>query len=198
MAAGTSSERDEMGAPATTRARRWRVRTVAALALGAVLAAAMTSLALASRTGGPDQALSAAARSHLIQQAGPGRGARFAAPHAPKTHTLPGTLAGTQLAWLLGEFNGGSSTITEAELRAHFSTTFLEHVPAREMIRFLRRSSNLEGSAVVTGFTGHRAPRSTTAQIAAPGLRRYVVRITLEGGSRHLIASLTIDTARGR
>jgi hypothetical protein len=183
-----------MSATTTPRRRTWRARVLAALALGAVIASAMTTLALASQTAGPGDALPAAARARLLRQAG---SAHTATPRPAHALAIPHTLVGTQLAWLLGEFNGGSATITEAELRSHFSTRFLSVVSAPEIIRFLRRSSNLEGSAIVTGFRGGPSPRSTTALIQAPAHRRYVVRVAVEGRSRHLITSLDIEAERG-
>jgi hypothetical protein len=196
MATGDKQREDAMTATTTPRRRPWRARSLAALALAAVLTAAMTTLAVASSTTGPRQALSPAARAQLLHRA-PATGATAMMSRPAHAVQIPRTLVGTQLSWLLGEFNGGSATITEAELKAHFSARFLHVVRAREMILFLRQSSNLEGSAVVTGFPGRPAPHSTMALIQAPAHRRYVVHLTIEGRSRHLITSLTIDTATG-
>jgi hypothetical protein len=192
-----ATETQQQGHAPAPRAGTWPLRTCAALALAAALLAAMTTFAIASSTTGPRQALPAAARAHLSQPTTPAAGAGHSAALSPDAVEIPRTLVGTQLAWLLREFNGGSATITEDELEAHFSSRFLSAVPAPAMILFLRRASNLQGSAVVTRISARRSPLAATAQVAAPGQKRYVVRVTLESRAHHRITSLTIDSARG-
>jgi hypothetical protein len=196
MASDTQQRGNRIDAPAP-RARTWPLRTIAALALAAALLAAMTTLAIASTTTGPRQALPAAARAHLSRPATPAVGAGHPAALSPDAVEIPRTPVGTQLAWLLRELNGGSATITEDELEDHFSSRFLRAVPARAMILFLRRASDLQGSAVVTRINAHRSPLAATARVAAPGQKRYVVRVTLASRAHHRIASLTIDSASG-
>jgi hypothetical protein len=196
MASETQQQGHRSEGPAP-RTRTWPLHTIAALALAAALLAAMTTLAIASTTTGPLQALPAAARAHLGRPATPAVGAGHPAALSPHAVEIPRTPVGTELAWLLREINGGSATITEDELEDHFGSRFLRAVPARAMILVLRRASDLEGSAVVTRINAHRSSLAATARVAAPGQKRYVVRVTLESRAHHRITSLTIDSASG-
>jgi hypothetical protein len=180
--------------PPPTRGKRWKGRAATAIGLATVLATA-TTLAVASTTTGPAQALPATARTHLAPATSGDRS--IAATERPQGIAIPHTPVGTQLSWLLGQFNGGSATITTAELKRHLSTHFLSVVPSRDIVGFLRDASDLRGSAVVVRFIGHPSPRSATAIVATPSDGSYLVRLTVEGRSHHLITSLDIDAQRG-
>jgi hypothetical protein len=184
-----------VNAPTTSRIRTWSARTCLALGLSAAIVAAMTALAVASTTEGPELAIPATSLAPLMEgQSSTTRadGSRRAAHHAP----IPHSPVGEQLSWLVGEFNGGSATITEAELELHLSTHFLMVVPARGIVLFLRRASDLRGSADLVGFVGHPTPLSATALVETPTHRRYLVRLSVEGRSHHLITSVSIDAQR--
>lgn len=184
-----------MNAPTTTvagRACTWRARTCVTLVLGAALATAMTTLAVASSTTSPGQALPAAARAQLLPEARPATSARTTRRAAHGTR-IPRSPVGKQLSWLLAEFNGGSATITAAELRAHFSTHFLTVLPANAVILYLRGADDLHGSAVVAGFVGQLSAHRAGALVETPGHARYVVQLRVAGSSHHRISSLSID-----
>ncbi len=195
MAADTVQRGDETDTRRTTRGWRWTGRACATFGLGTVMTAAMTTLAVASSKAGPEHAVPAAVRAQLVQDT-QSAGRADVTQQPPLGVEVPHSLVGTQLTWLLSEFNGGSATITSGELRAHLSTHFLRVVPPRAIVGFLRRASDLRGSAVVVGFVGRRSTRTATAIVATPDDGRYVVRLTVEGRSPHLITSLSIDAQR--
>src|SRR5687768_18367859 len=70
---------------------------------------------------------------------GSGRvGAQDATPAATLA-AIPATPVGDQLAWVLVQLNGGATTLTEAELTAHFAPTFLANfLPAPVLLDLLR------------------------------------------------------------
>jgi len=66
----------------------------------------------------------------------------FTAPATPvATSTVPGTAAGTQLDWLLAMLNGETPALTEADVTARFSPTFLALLPPAQVISVTRQFS---------------------------------------------------------
>jgi hypothetical protein len=176
------------------RLRAWSARSCAAIGLGAAILAAMTTLAVASTTRGPRTAIPANALAPLMQGVTPSVRAEHARV-ARRTVAIPHTFAGEQLAWLLGELNGGSATLTASESRSHFGQRFLAVVPPQGVVRFLRGAGDAHGPVTLVGFAGETASLSLAALVETRAHRSYRVRISVQGRSHHLITGVSIDAA---
>jgi beta-lactamase class A len=119
---------------------------------------------------------------------------------------IPGTAAGQELTWLLGLLNGPPAAIAEAEVAPHFSPTFLQQVPASQLVELLQSwvasdapvqlrqiESSSAGSAVPVGIP---APASVVAIVET--VRHLFFRITLTasmGGAEPQIVGLLLAPA---
>ena len=80
------------------------------------------------------------------------------------TMEIPASAVGDQLVWILAQLNGGATTLTEADVRAHFAPVFLMDVlPAPILLDLLRRTA--AEYAPVT-FTGFAFPPTATGAVA--------------------------------
>ncbi len=69
-------------------------------------------------------------------------GAQDATPAATPP-AIPATPVGDQLAWMLGQLNGGAATLTEADVTAHFAPVFLANfLPAPALLDLLRQTAD--------------------------------------------------------
>jgi hypothetical protein len=160
-----------------------------AVALAGAVLAAMTALAVASTTRGPVSAIPAKALASLTPDAS--TTIRIDKASRMGRHIeIPHSLVGSQLAWLLAEFNGGSATLTQEELKAHLDEHFLLVVPASEVIQFLRRANDLHGPINLIGFAGRPSATATTALIETQAHLRYHLHLAVEAD--HLIKALSI------
>jgi hypothetical protein len=181
-----------MNAQSCNRARMHAARTCVAFGLAAAILAAMTTLAIASTTRGPSSAIPARALAQMLHGT-TATSPRGNSPIVPTRVAVPQSLVGRQLAWLLAEVNGGSVTLTRSELKTHFGSRFLNTVPPKEIVQFLRRASDVHGPISLTGFAGRPSAVSATALITTQAKRSFRIRLSVEGRSHHLITSLSID-----
>jgi hypothetical protein len=77
---------------------------------------------------------------------------------------IPASPVADQLVWILAQLNGGATTLTEADIRAHFAPAFLMDVlPAPILLDLLRQTA--AQSAPVT-FNGFAFPPTATGAVA--------------------------------
>src|SRR5215217_4425422 len=112
---------------------------------------------------------------------------------------IPASPVGDQLVWILAQLNGGATTLTEADIRAHFAPAFLMDVlPAPVLLDLLRQSA--AQYAPVT-FTGFAFPPTVTGAVAHidlvdPGTGEQIaIYVTIEPSPPHRITRLDLTEA---
>src|SRR5829696_1734155 len=128
-------------------------RTAAATLLLVALATTSTTAAASTRTPANQQA-------HYCKQVDAYRIKTCAKA------ILPATPAGRQLQWVLVQLAGKDATLTEAEVRAHFSAEYLTIVmPAAEVARLLQQTIAERGTLTFIGFAYPPRTREAVALI---------------------------------
>ena len=95
---------------------------------------------------------------------------------------LPATPAGRQLRWVLAQLAGEAATLTEAEVRAHFSAEFLAVVmPAAEVVQALRQTIAERGTFTFVGFAYPPRARQALALVQSTSGERAAVPIGVSG-----------------
>src|SRR5215213_2759735 len=115
------------------------------------------------------------------------------------TMEIPESPVGDQLVWILAQLNGGATTLTEADIRAHFAPAFLMDVlPAPILLDLLRQTA--AQYAPVT-FTGFAFPPTATGAVAHIGLvdpgtgEQVAIYVTIEPDPPHRITRLDLNEA---
>jgi hypothetical protein len=175
--------------PGNVRATTPRSALLAGLAC--VFLASMAAVAMASSGDGPHSAISQKALDRLLQHQGSTGSATSADAEVP----IPLTPAGAQLAWLLSEVNGGSATLTRAEVRSHVSERFRAALPADRIVRLLRRSTTANGPLELTGISHRSSAVSAVATVTMHAHRKLVISVRVDAGAPHRITALDISDA---
>ena len=148
--------------------RTWR--TVAAALLLVALATTSTTAAASARTPGHQQA-------HYCKQVDAYRIKTCAEA------LLPAGPLGRQLRWELAQLTGEAATLTEAEVRAHFSAEFLTvMMPPEVIIQFFQQNLAERGPFTFIGFA--YPPRAPTSAGHPAGPNRRAGRATDRGHQR--------------
>jgi pimeloyl-ACP methyl ester carboxylesterase len=101
---------------------------------------------------------------------------------------LPAGPLGQQLQWVLAQLAGEAATLTEAEIRDHFSAEFLTVVGTPEEVIEVFRSNMAEyGTFTFVGFVYPPRARQALALIQSTSGERGVVPIGVTGGRAALI-----------
>jgi pimeloyl-ACP methyl ester carboxylesterase len=109
---------------------------------------------------------------------------------------LPATPVGRQLGWVLAQLAGEAATLTEAEVRAHFSAEHLTIVrPAAEVVRGLRQTIAERGALSFVGFVYPPRARQALAVVQTTTGERGAVPIGVAAGRPALIEFFDIDDA---
>ena len=115
------------------------------------------------------------------------------------TMEIPESPVGDQLVWILAQLNGGATTLTEADVRAHFAPAFLMNVlPAPILLDLLRQTA--AQYAPVT-FTGFAFPPTGTGAVAHIDLvdpdtgEQIAIYVTIEPDPPHRITRLDLNEA---
>jgi pimeloyl-ACP methyl ester carboxylesterase len=104
------------------------------------------------------------------------------------TALLPAGPLGQQLRWVLAQLAGEAATLTEAEVRAHFSAEFLTVVATPEEIIEVFRSNIAEhGTFTFVGFVYPPRARQALALVQSTSGQRGVVPIGVTKGRAVLI-----------
>jgi pimeloyl-ACP methyl ester carboxylesterase len=161
--------------------RTWR--TAAATLLLVALATTATTAAASTRTSGHQQA-------HYCKQVDAYRIRTCAKA------ILPATPVGRQLQWVLAQLAGEAGSLTEAEVRAHFSAEFLTIVisPA-ELIATFRQTIAERGTFAFVGFSYPPRAREALVLVQTATGERAVVAIGVTATRPALIEFLDIDEA---
>jgi pimeloyl-ACP methyl ester carboxylesterase len=109
---------------------------------------------------------------------------------------LPATPAGRQLRWVLAQLAGEAATLTEAEVRAHFSAEFLAVVlPAAEVVQALRQTIAERGTFTFVGFAYPPRARQALALVQSTTGERAAVPFGVTAGRPALIEFFAMDDA---
>jgi pimeloyl-ACP methyl ester carboxylesterase len=109
---------------------------------------------------------------------------------------LPDTPVGRQLEWVLAQLGGEAATLTEAEVRDHFSAEFLTvAMPPEGVVAFFRQNLAERGPFAFVGFAyPPRAHQALTLVQTATG-ERGMVPIGVTSGRPALIEYLDLQGA---
>ncbi len=102
--------------------------------------------------------------------------------------TLPDTPMGKQLAWVIGEINGGSATLVPAEVERHVTRRFLVGLPAGELVAVARQATSAYAPVRFTGFAGHPSATSAIALIETRTHQKLAIYASIEARSQRLAA----------
>jgi pimeloyl-ACP methyl ester carboxylesterase len=161
--------------------RTWR--TVTAALLLVVLATTATATAAGATT--PDHP-----QAHYCKKVDAYRLKTCAKP------TLPATPLGRQLGWVLAQLAGQAATLTEAEVRAHFSAEFLTVVmPPEEVIGALQGTIAEIETMRFVGFAYPPRARQAAALVQSTSGVRGAVPIGVTAGRPALIEFLEVQGA---
>jgi pimeloyl-ACP methyl ester carboxylesterase len=112
------------------------------------------------------------------------------------TAIVPTTPVGRQLRWVLAQLAGEAATLTETEVRAHFSAEFLTIVmPAPEVVQALRQTIAERGTFSFVGFAYPPRARQALALIQSTTGQRAAVPIGVTAGRPALIEFLAAEEA---
>jgi pimeloyl-ACP methyl ester carboxylesterase len=163
-----------------TSIRTWRT-AVAGLLL---VALATTGTAAAAGSQATDN------RAHYCKQVGAYRIKTCAAA------LLPAGPLGRQLAWELAQLAGEAATLTEAEVRAHFSAEFLTVVmPPEVVIQLFQQNLAERGPFTFVGFAYPPRARQALAILEGPTGERGALPIGVTSGRPALIEYLDLQAA---
>jgi pimeloyl-ACP methyl ester carboxylesterase len=114
---------------------------------------------------------------------------------------IPATPVGDQLGWVMARLNGGTGTLTETDVEAHFAPVFLETFPPQPLIELFRQTSDQAGDISLTGFSRPLGPTQAIGLILAQrpvgGTRRAAVYINVEDRVPHRITYLALSDPPG-
>ena len=165
--------------------RTWR--TAAATLLLVALATTSTTAAASTRTPGHQQA-------HYCKQVDAYRLKTCAKA------LLPAGPLGRQLQWVLAQLAGAAATLTEAEVRTHFSAEYFavwgeQRSPAVLVEAFRQTIVELGGTARLVGFAYPPRARQAVALIQSTSGVRGAVQIGVTNGHPALIEFLEVQGA---
>jgi pimeloyl-ACP methyl ester carboxylesterase len=165
--------------------RTWR--TVAAALLLAILATTATTATAEATTPGHQQA-------HYCKQVDAYRLKTCAKA------LLPAGPLGRQLAWVLAQLAGDAATLTEAEVRAHFSAEYFavwgeQRSPAVLVEAFRQTIVELGGTARLVGFAYPPRARQAVALVQSTSGVRGAVQIGVTSGRPARIEFLEVQGA---
>jgi pimeloyl-ACP methyl ester carboxylesterase len=165
--------------------RTWR--TVAAALLLVALATTSTTAAASARIPGHQEA-------HYCKQVDAYRLKTCAKA------LLPAGPLGRQLQWVLAELGGEAATLTEAEVRAHFSAEYFavwgeQRSPAVLVEAFRQTIVELGGTARLVGFAYPPRTRQAVALVQSTSGVRGAVQIGVTSGRPALIEFLEVQGA---
>jgi pimeloyl-ACP methyl ester carboxylesterase len=112
---------------------------------------------------------------------------------------LPASPVGRQLRWVLAQLAGEAATLTEAEVRAHFSAEFFavwgEERPPAVLVEALRQTIAERGTLTFVGFAYPPRTRQALALVQSTTGERGAVPIGVTAGRPALIEFFDIDEA---
>jgi pimeloyl-ACP methyl ester carboxylesterase len=112
---------------------------------------------------------------------------------------LPASPVGRQLRWVLAQLAGEAATLTEAEVRAHFSAEFFavwgDERPPAVLVEALRQTIAERGTLTFVGFAYPPRTRQALALVQSTTGERGVVPIGVTAGRPALIEFFDIDEA---
>jgi pimeloyl-ACP methyl ester carboxylesterase len=113
---------------------------------------------------------------------------------------LPTTPVGRQLRWVLAQLAGEAATLTEAEVRTHFSAEYFavwgeQRSPSVLVEAFRQTIVELGGTARLVGFAYPPRARQAVALIQSTSGVRGAVQIGVAGGRPALIEFLEVQGA---
>ncbi|HZA82157.1 MAG TPA: alpha/beta fold hydrolase [Actinomycetes bacterium] len=112
------------------------------------------------------------------------------------TALLPATPLGRQLGWELAQLAGEATTLTEAEVRAHFSAEFLTVVmPPEAVIQVFQQTVAERGPFSFVGFAYPPRARQALAILEGPTGERGALPIGVTSGRPALIEYLDLQAA---
>jgi pimeloyl-ACP methyl ester carboxylesterase len=161
--------------------RTWRMVVAVLLTVGA--SAGATAAVAASPQDGDHQA-------HYCRQVDAYRIKTCA------TALLPAGPLDRQLRWELAQLAGAAATLTEAEVRAHFSPEFLTVVmPPEVVIQFFQQNLAEHGPFTFVGFAYPPRARQALAILQGPTGERGALAIGVTSGHPALIEYLDLQPA---
>jgi pimeloyl-ACP methyl ester carboxylesterase len=111
---------------------------------------------------------------------------------ATATAPLPHTPVGRELAWVIGEVNGGSRSLAAGEVGHHVTPGFLAGLPARQFVEVARQATSAYAPVRFTGFAGRPSPTSAIALIETRTHEKLAIYASLDRRPPHRIAALEV------
>jgi pimeloyl-ACP methyl ester carboxylesterase len=112
---------------------------------------------------------------------------------------LPATPVGRQLGWVMAQLAGEAASLTEAEVRAHFSAEFFtfwaDQRPPESIVALFRQTIAEHGTFTFVGFAYPPRTREALALVQTTAGERAVVAIGVAAGRPALIEVLDVDEA---
>jgi pimeloyl-ACP methyl ester carboxylesterase len=109
---------------------------------------------------------------------------------------IPDSPVGRQLTWVVAQLGGDAAGLTEAEVRAHFSSEFLTIVTSpAELIATFRQSIAERGTFTFVGFSYPPRAREALALVQTATGERAAVAIGVTAARSALIEVLDVDDA---
>jgi pimeloyl-ACP methyl ester carboxylesterase len=112
---------------------------------------------------------------------------------------LPATPVGRQLGWVLAQLAGEAASLTEAEVRAHFSAEFFtfwaDQRSPESIVALFRQTIAERGTFTFVGFSYPPRAREALALVQTAAGERAVVAIGVSAGRPALVEFLDVDEA---
>src|SRR5712691_8205665 len=114
---------------------------------------------------------------------------------APGTSTiaLPDTPVGQQLAWVIGEVNGSSGSLADAEVTRHLAPTLLVALPSAQFVQVARQATSAYAPVRFTGFASHPSATSAIALVETRTHDKLAIYVSLDARSPHRIRALDVS-----
>src|SRR5437667_11549642 len=81
------------------------------------------------------------------------------------TTAPPDTPVGQQLAWVIGEVNGSSGSLADAEVKRHLTPTLLVALPSAQFVQVAQQATSAYAPVRFTGFASHPSATSAIALV---------------------------------
>lgn len=108
---------------------------------------------------------------------------------------IPDTPVGRQFGWFLGLLSGAPVSLSDGDLRSHFSASFLAQLDPSKLTASLTQLSVGYGPISLESFTTPPTDTALEAIVTDAKGARYQVAIIVEAASPNLITSLLINAA---
>lgn len=97
-----------------------------------------------------------------------------------------------QLDWLVSEVNGDSATLAQSEVEAHLANSYLDALPAAQVISFVKQARSAYAPIRLVGFAGHPSAASGIALVETRQQQKLAIYASVDGSPEHRITGLDV------